>query len=100
MHYLMQVVNVAGIAISGNTFAKSANCPRSLANYDVPYYLVNVTGLVGSVAAAPAMPVQETANVSLWVAVTAVSGGLATTPPAAFGAPLLGVQAAGMHTRT
>ena len=96
----LQVVNVAGIAISGNTFKKNAGCPRSLANYDAPYYLVNVTGLVGSVAAAPVMPVRETANVSLWVAVTAISGGFATTPPAATGGAVLGVQAVGSHTRT
>ena len=95
-----QVVSVAGAAISGNTFKVNAGCPRSLANYAAPYYLVNVTGLVGSVPAAPAMPVQETAGVSLWVDVTTVSGGYATTPPALAGA-LLGAQADGRsHTRT
>lgn len=95
-----QVVNVAGVAISGNTFKANAGCPRSLANYAAPYYLVNVTGLVGSVLAAPAMPIEETASVSLWVDVTTVSGGYATTPPALAGA-LLGAQAvAGSHTRT
>jgi hypothetical protein len=54
-----------------------AGCPRNLANYAAPYYLVNVTGLVGSVPAAPPVP-PAAAITGAWGEVTAVTGGNAT----------------------
>ena len=66
-----------GLTIAGNALTLGPGCQRSLANYAAPYYLVNVTGLVGSVPAAPPLP-PDAPITGVWGEVTAVSGGNAT----------------------
>lgn len=67
-----------GLTIAGNTLSKGAGCQRSLVNFAAPYYLVNVTGLVGSVSAAPPAPPDAAAVTGAWGEAASVSGANAT----------------------